>query len=34
MYQFIGEKMGSPAITRFIVREEHSVFKFGMGEGV
>jgi len=26
--------MGRPAITSFIVREEHSVLKFGMGEGV
>jgi hypothetical protein len=23
--------MGRPAITSFIVREEHSVLKFGMG---
>jgi len=26
--------MGRPAITGFIVREEHSVLKFGMGRGV
>jgi len=25
--------MGRPAITSFIVREEHSVLKFGMGGG-
>jgi len=26
--------MGRPAITSFIVREEHSVLKFGMGGGI
>jgi len=26
--------MGRPAITSFIVMEEHSVLKFGMGGGV
>jgi hypothetical protein len=26
--------MGRPAFTSFIVREEHSVLKFGMGRGV
>jgi hypothetical protein len=26
--------MGRPAVTSFIVREEHSVLKFGMGGGV
>jgi hypothetical protein len=26
--------MGRPAITSFVVREEHSVLKFGMGGGV
>jgi len=25
--------MGRPAFTNFIIREEHSVLKFGMGGG-